>query len=356
MFALARKILMKGNEALAEAAVRAGCRLYCGYPITPQTEIMEYLSGRMPQVGGHYIQAESEVSAISMLYGAASTGYRVITASSGPGFSLKQEGISYLASQNLPAVIVDVCRYGSGLGLISPGQGDYFQATKGGGHGDYQLPVYAPHTVQESVDLIRLAFEKAEEYLTPVLMLTDGALGQMMEGVELPGMLPVDPEKPWALKGMGNGKARYYRTAAYDGPQYDTFIQEKYARMREKEQRYEAVATEDADIILVAYGISARICKRVVKLGRDKGLKIGLLRPITLWPFPMEAFKELRKTASCFMSVEMSAIGQMVEDVALAVHGEKPVYLEASGMNPPKEQQILEKIQRILDGKEKEVF
>lgn len=353
---MAKKILMKGNEALAEAAVRAGCRLYCGYPITPQTEIMEYLSGRMPQVGGKYIQAESEVSAISMLYGAASTGYRVITASSGPGFSLKQEGISYLASQNLPAVIVDVCRYGSGLGLISPGQGDYFQATKGGGHGDYKLLVYAPHTVQECVDVIGLAFDKAEEYLTPVLVLTDGALGQMMEGVELPEMQTADPDKPWALKGMGEGKARYYRTAAYDGPQYDTFIREKYHKMQVQEQRFEEICTEDADVVLVAYGISARICRRAVRLGREAGLKIGLLRPITLWPFPMEAFKAVRATAKAFLSVEMSALGQMVEDVALSVHGEKPVYLLATGMNPPKETQILKMAQRILDGEEREVF
>lgn len=351
-----RKTLMKGNEALAEAAVRAGCRLYCGYPITPQTEIMEYLSWRMPEVGGHFVQAESEVAAISMLYGAASTGYRVITASSGPGFSLKQEGISYMASQNLPGVIVDVCRYGSGLGLISPGQGDYFQATKGGGHGDYQVLVYAPHTVQESVDLITLAFDKAEEYLNPVILLTDGALGQMMEGVEMTAMQEVNPDKPWALKGMGDEKPRYYRTAVYDGPGYDTFIREKYKKMQEKEQSYEEIATEDAEVILVAYGISSRICKRAVKIGREKGLKLGLLRPISLWPFPRDVFKKLRKTAKAFLSVEMSAIGQMVEDVALAVHGEKPVYMMTTGMIPPKENLILEKVQSILDGKEKEVF
>lgn len=348
---------MKGNEALAEGAVRAGCRLYCGYPITPQTEIMEYLSWRMPEVGGHFVQAESEVAAICMLLGAASTGYRAITASSGPGFSLKQEGISYMASINLPAVIVDVCRYGSGLGLISPGQADYFQATKGGGHGDYQVLVYAPNTVQESVDLITLAFDKAEEYLNPVILLTDGALGQMMEGVEMAEMQEVNPDKPWAMKGMGEGKPKYYRTAAMDdGPEYDRFIRNKYQKMQEKEQRYEEIATEDAEVILVAYGISSRICKRAVKMGREKGLKLGLLRPISLWPFPRDVFKELRKTAKAFLSVEMSSIGQMVEDVALAVHGEKPVYVMTAGMTPPKEELILEKVQRILDGKEKEVF
>lgn len=351
-----KKVLMKGNEALAEAAVRVGCRLYCGYPITPQTEIMEYLSARLPEVGGHYVQAESEVAAISMLYGAASTGYRVITASSGPGFSLKQEGISYMASQNLPGVIVDVCRYGSGLGLICPGQSDCFQATKGGGHGDYKLLVYAPHTIQESVDLITLVFDKAEEYLTPVLMLTDGALGQMMEGVTLPEIQEVNPDKPWALKGMGDGEPRYYITEAYGGPAYDGKIRAKYKKMQEQEQRWEEIMTEDADVVLVAYGTSARICKRALKFGREKGLKIGLIRPITLWPFPHQVFEKVRKTAKAFLSVEMSALGQMVEDVALGAKGEAPVYVYASGMVPPKEQEILRMVQDILDGKMKEVY
>lgn len=350
------KVLMKGNEALAEAAVRAGCRLYCGYPITPQTELMEYLSGRLPEVGGQFVQAESEVSAISMLYGAASTGYRVITASSGPGFSLKQEGISYMASQNLPGVIVDVCRYGSGLGLICPGQGDYFQATKGGGHGDYRLPVYAPHTLQECVDLVTLAFEKAEEYLTPVILLTDGALGQMMEGVELPEMQPVDPDKPWALKGKGEGEYRFLITDAYGGPAYDEGLRKKYKQIEDREQRWEAIETGDADIILVAYGTSARICKRAVKMGRAQGIRLGLIRPVTLWPFPFQAFRQVRDTAQAFLSVEMSAIGQMVEDVALAVKGKATVHVYTAGMVPPKEQRILTMAREILDGKLEEVF
>lgn len=350
------KVLMKGNEALAEAAVRAGCRLYCGYPITPQTELMEYLSGRLPEVGGQFVQAESEVSAISMLYGAASTGYRVITASSGPGFSLKQEGISYMASQNLPGVIVDVCRYGSGLGLICPGQGDYFQVTKGGGHGDYRIPVYAPHTLQECVDLVTLAFDKAEEYLTPVIMLTDGALGQMMEGVELPEMQPVDPDKPWALKGKGDGEYRFLITDAYGGPAYDQAIRDKYKKIEAAEQRWEEIETEDADVVLVAYGTSARICKRAVKMGRANGIRLGLIRPVTLWPFPFKAFEKVRETAKGFLSVEMSAIGQMVEDVALAAKGNASVYAYTAGMVPPKEQVILAMAQDILDGKLEEVF
>lgn len=351
------KVMMRGNEALAEAAVRAGCRFYCGYPITPQTEIMEYLSARLPEVGGHFVQAESEVSAISMLYGAASTGYRAMTASAGPGFSLKQEGISYIAAVDLPAVIVDVCRYGSGLGLISPGQADYFQVTKGGGHGDYRVFVYAPATVQEIADLTVLAFDKAEEHRTPVILLTDGALGQMMEPVELPEYQTPDPDKPWVLKGKGKGKPRHLQTAAYGGPSYDDIIKKKYRNMDvPSEQLFEAIETEDADVVLVAYGISSRICKQAVKLGRQKGLKLGLIRPISLWPFPVKAFEQVRNTAKAFLSVEMSALGQMVEDVALAVKGQKPVYLYAAGMVPPKEQVILQMVQDILDGKEKEVF
>ncbi len=350
------KVMMRGNEALAEAAVRVGCRLYCGYPITPQSEIMEYLSARLPEVGGHIVQAESEVAAISMLYGAASTGYRVISASAGPGYSLKQEGISYIAAVDLPAVIVDVCRYGCGLGLISPGQSDYFQVTKGGGHGDYHALVYAPATVQEIADLTALAFDKAEEHRTPVILLTDGALGQMMEAVELPEMQTPNPNKPWALTGKGENEPRYIITAAYDGPQYDDIIRKKYRNMAAQEQRYEAISTEDADIVLVAYGISSRICNQAVRTGRKQGLKIGLIRPISLWPFPVKAFEQVRNTAKAFLSVEMSALGQMVEDVALAVKGQKPVHVYTAGMVPPKEQAILRMAKDILDGKEKEVF
>ncbi len=350
------KKLMKGNVALAEAAVLAGCRFFSGYPITPQTEIMEYLSSRMPEMGGRFVQSESEVSAINMLYGAATSGYRVMTSTSGPGFSLMQEGISYLAAMNMPSVVVDVCRYGSGIGLISPGQSDYLQVTKGGGHGDYKLLVYAPSTVQESVDMMSLAFDKAEEYMTPVIVLSDGAIGQMMEGVELPEAQPVDPDKPWALKGADAAHARNLYTGAFDGPENDVKIREKYRMMQQNEQRWEEIATEDAEIVLVAYGISSRICKRAVKLGREQGLKLGLLRPITVWPFPADAFQGLVKTAKAFLAVEMSAVGQLVEDVALTVRGEKPVYVLPTGMTPPKESQILEKVKNILDGKEKEAF
>lgn len=347
---------MKGNVALAEAAVRAGCRFFAGYPITPQTEIMEYLSSRMAEAGGAFIQSESEVSAVNMLYGASTSGYRVMTSTSGPGFSLMQAGISYLASMNMPAVIADICRYGSGIGLISPGQSDYLQVTKGGGHGDYKLLVYAPHTVQESVDLIGLAFDKAEEYMNPVIMLSDGAIGQMMEGVELPEFSKVDPDKPWVLKGADAEHARNLYTGSFDGPENDQKLRAKYELMAGNEQRWEAINTQDAEIVLVSYGISSRVCKRAVKLGREQGIKLGLLRPITLWPFPVLPFKELRETARAFLSVEMSAVGQLIEDVALSVKGMKPVYALPTGMTPPKEKQVLEMALSILDGKEKEVF
>lgn len=350
------KKLMKGNAAIAEAAVRAGCRFFCGYPITPQTEIMEYLSTRMSEVGGQFVQAESEVSAINMLYGAATSGYRVMTSTSGPGFSLMQEGISYLASMNMPSVIADICRYGSGIGLISPGQSDYLQVTKGGGHGDYKVIVYAPHTVQDSVELMELAFDKAEEYMNPVILLSDGAIGQMMEGVEMTEFKEVDPDKTWALKGADKDHSRNFYTGAFDGPENDVRIREKYRYIIENEQRWEETETEDADIILVSYGISSRICKRAVKLGREQGLKIGHIRPITLWPYPVNAFKKLKKTASAFLTVEMSALGQMVEDVALSVRGEKPVYAFTAGMTPPKEKEILQMVRDIIDGKEKEAF
>lgn len=350
------KVMMRGNDALGEAAVRAGCQLYCGYPITPQSELMEYLSARLPEVGGHFIQAESEIAGVSMLLGAASTGYRAMTGSAGPGFSLKQEGISYIAAAELPAVIVDVCRYGCGLGLISPGQSDYFQVTKGGGHGDYHVLVYAPASIQEMVDLTAVAFEKAEEYCNPVIMLSDGALGQMMEAVELPEFQKPDPDKPWAIKGKGKGEPRFIQTRAYEDPNYDDNLRKKYGEIAAKEQRWEAIKTEDADIILVAYGTSARVCKQAIQMARQKGIKLGLIRPVTLWPFPIKAFEGVIDSAKAFLAVEMSALGQMIEDVALVVKGKKPVYLYPSGRTAPREDIILQMVDDIFAGKLKEVF
>lgn len=348
-------ILMKGNEALAEAAVRAGCRLFCGYPITPQSEILEYMSWRLPQVGGHFIQAESEIAAISMVYGAAAAGFRTLTGSSGPGFSLKQEGISYLAAAELPAVIVDVQRYGFGLGLISPGQGDYLQATRGGGHGGYRVLVYAPSSVQEMADLTYTAYEKAEEYRNPVLILTDGALGQMMEPLNLPPFQEYNPDKPWAVKGKRDGFPKFINTRLYNEPDYDLTILAKYKQIELKEQKAETVAIDDAEVALVSYGISARVCKEAVKLGREQGLRIGLVRPITLWPFPRQEIRRAAEHARAFLAVEMS-FGQLVEDVALSVKGRKPVYVYGSGKQVPKVENILHFVRQILVGKVEEAF
>lgn len=350
------RVMMKGNEALAEAAVRAGCRLYCGYPITPQTEIMEYLSARLPEVGGQFIQSESEVAGISMILGGACTGYRVMTGSSGTGFSLKQEGISWMAADQLPGVIVNVCRYGSGLGLISPGQDAYIQATKGGGHGSYHAIVYGPSTIQEMVDLTAVAFDKADQYRNPVIMLSDGALGQMMEPVEFPEFQEVKPHTGWTITGKGEGKGKKITTAIYTDPKYDEGVREKYAEIAAAEQRWEAVGAEDAEVVLVAYGTSARVCKQAVQIARRRGVKLGLIRPITLWPFPAQAFQKAVSTAKAFLTVEMSSLGQMVEDVALTVKGRKPVYLYPAGMTPPKESVIFQMVEDILQGKMKEVY
>lgn len=347
--------LMKGNDALAEAAVRAGCRFFGGYPITPQSEILEYLAWRMPQVGGHFVQTESELAGINMVYGAAAAGYRALTSSSGPGFSLLQEGISYLASAELPAVVVDVMRYGIGLGVIIPGQCDYYQAVKGGGHGGYRALVYAPSTVQEAVDYTYDSFGKAEKYRNPVLILSDGAIGQMAEAVELPEMIEHDPDTyDWALKGKGRGSKNgrkmtdriYYD---FKFAEYDPHMRQKYAVMKEEEQQWEEVGLEDAEIALVSYGISSRICKEAVKTARRQGLKLGLIRPVTLWPFPVKAFEGLNKKIRGFLAVEMNSLGQMVEDVLLAARGQRPVYLYASGRVIPEAATILQMAQGIMD-------
>lgn len=320
------KVLMKGNDAVAEAVVRAGCRFFAGYPITPQSEILEYLSWRMPQVDGVFVQSENELSGISMVYGAAACGFRAFTSSSGPGFSLLQEGISYIASAELPCVLLDVQRYGSGLGDIFIGQSDYWQAVKNGGHGDYRVIVYAPNSVQESVDLAYTAFDKAEEYRNPVLLLSDASIAQMMEPVELPEMVDFDPDsKPWALKGKGGGEFKRHTSVMYYMSDYDRYIQSKYAEIEEKEQRWECFGCEDAEVVLVAYGISSRICEEAAELARKKGQKVGLIRPISLYPFPKRAFETL-PGAKAFLCVEMTMLAQMYEDVALATGMKKPIY------------------------------
>jgi 2-oxoglutarate ferredoxin oxidoreductase subunit alpha len=321
------KVLISGNEALAEAAVRAGCRRYFGYPITPQNEIPEYLSRRMPEVGGTFLQAESELAAINMVYGAAAVGERAMTSSSGPGISLMQEALSFIAASELPAVIVNMQRGGPGLGNIYPSQADYFQAVKGGGHGDYHLLVYAPSSIQEIVDLTVKAFEKADEYRTPVMILGDGVLGQMMEPVALPEVEPKRFEKPWALTGAKRGEpAKVIRSLfmlpGEDGmlEQHNYKLKEKYDRMAEREVMVETLQMDDAEIAIVAFGTAARIAKSAVQIVRAEGILAGLIRPITLFPFPERAIAEAAGKVSRFLVVEMN-LGQMVEDVRLAVNG-----------------------------------
>ena len=325
------KKLWKGNEAIAEAAVAAGCRYFFGYPITPQNEIPEYMSWRLPEVGGAFIQAESEVSAINMVYGAAGAGARSMTSSSSPGISLKQEGISYIAAAELPCVIVNMMRSGPGLGGIQPAQGDYFQATKGGGHGDYHPIVYAPCSIQEFVDITYNAFDKADEYRTPVMIIGDGMLGQMMEPAEIPPMKDITklPKKDWAACGHSDGVPRIINSLRIEHELLEPFcihLYEKYAAIEKNEVKVEKYKTDDAEFVFVAYGSVARICKAAIDELRKEGYKVGLIRPITLYPFPVDAINEVAKQASVkkFITVELS-MGQMVEDVRLSVNGLKPV-------------------------------
>ena len=326
------KKLMKGNEAIAEAAIRGGCRAFFGYPITPQNEVPEYLSKRLPEVGGVFIQSESEVAAINMVYGAAGSGARAMTSSSSPGISLKQEGISYICGAELPCVIVNMVRGGPGLGGIQPAQSDYFQAVKGGGHGDYHMLVYGPGTVQEAVNLIYDAFDKADQYRMPVMILGDGMLGQIMEAVEIPEFKDpaTFPKKEWATDGTGFGANRRIINSLYIEPDVLEEINHRlfarYAELAEKELKYEAYMCDDAEVVLVAYGTVARISKSAVHTLREMGIKAGLFRPVTLYPFPEKQIAALaaKESVKRFVTIELS-MGQMIEDVRLAVNGAKPV-------------------------------
>lgn len=331
---MAEKKLTKGNEALAEGAVRAGCRFFAGYPITPQNEVPEYMSWRLPQVGGAFVQSESEVSAINMVYGAAATGVRCMTSSSSPGMSLKQEGISYCAGADLPVFLGNVMRGGPGLGNIAGAQGDYWQATRGGGHGDYRVFVMAPNGVNEMANFPHKCYEVAFKYRIPSMVLADGIIGQMMEPVEFTNpevdvtKLPV-PE--WAI-GVNNGRAKRI-VKSYDLREgyLEIMVNERVKRynlIEQNEVQYEEKMIEDADIVIVAYGTAARISVAAMKLAREKGLKVGLLRPITLWPFPKARLVELSKRVKKFLVVEMS-LGQMVEDVQLSLNGRSDIYLHA---------------------------
>lgn len=328
---MSEKLLMKGNEALAEAAIRAGLKGYFGYPITPQSELLEYLSHHLNNRGGTFLQAESELAAINMVYGSAGTGVRTMTSTSSPGYSLMQEGISYIACSELPCLLVNVVRGGPGLGTIQPSQGDYFQAVKGGGHGDYKLIVLAPNSVQEMADFVYMGFDLADKYLIPVLILTDGALGQMMEPVVFPDynfeQKKVDHSK-WATTGKPPHRSHNVNTSlhieAEKMEEVNIHLQKKYKSIQENEVRYEAINIEDADIIIVAFGLVARVAHKAMENVNKKGLKVGLIRPITLFPFPSEFLKDVSKKSEQFLVVEMNA-GQMVEDVQLAVNGRIPV-------------------------------
>ena len=324
--------LLKGNEAIAEAAIRAGADAYFGYPITPQSEVMEYLMWEKPheRTGMVVLQAESELAAINMVFGAAGAGRRVITSSSSPGISLFQEGISYIASAELPCVIVNVVRGGPGLGTIQPSQADYFQATKGGGHGDYHLLVLAPASVQEMADFVPLGFDLAFKYRNPVMILTDGLIGQMMEKVELFEQIPraTEFDQAWVSTGKTPDRERNIITSldlqAVDMEKRNLRLQAKYKKMKEEEVRFEEISCEDAEYLLVAYGSSARICQKTLLLARDKGIRVGLLRPITLYPYPTKYLQEMAGKVKGILSVEMNA-GQMIEDIRLAVDGKIPV-------------------------------
>ena len=323
-----KKVLMKGNETIAEAAIQACCRFYAGYPITPQNEIPEYMARRMPEVGGVFIQAESELAAINIVYGASAAGARAMTSSSSPGISLKQECISYLAGSELPAVIVNIQRGGPGLGNISGSQADYFQAVKGGGHGDYRLLVYAPYNLQELWDLTMLAFDKAEEYRNPVMILGDGILGQMMEPFyPTPYIRPELPEKDWVLDGCKDREPRVIKSLYMGEGELEmknNLLQKKYRKMKDKEVKFEGYFTEESEVLVVAFGIAARIALSSVRTLRHEGLKIGLFRPITLFPFPEKELSILAGEDRRFLTIEMNA-GQMVEDVRLAVNGRSDV-------------------------------
>lgn len=345
------KVLMKGNEAIAEAAIKAGCLHYFGYPITPQTEIAAYMAKRMPKIGGTFLQAESEVAAINMVYGVAAAGYRVMTSSSSPGVSLKQEGISYIAGADLPALIVNVQRGGPGLGGIQPSQSDYFQATKGGGHGDYHLIVLAPASVQEMADLTVKAFDLADKYRVPSMLLTDGTLGQMMEPVEFKEITATKIDKPWAVNGTKGEREHNVVNSLYLKPEilektnFERF--ERYKTIEENEVMYEEFMMDDAEYCVVAYGIAARVSKNAVVEARKNGVKVGLIRPITLWPFPTKILNETANKVKGFISVELS-MGQMIEDVRLAINCKKPVVLcNRSGGMIPTPEQVLESINNL---------
>ena len=351
---MAERILMKGNEAIAEAAIRAGCRHYFGYPITPQTEIAAYMAKKMPKIGGVFLQAESEIASINMVYGAAAAGMRVMTSSSSPGISLKTEGLSYIAGSDVPALVVNVQRGGPGLGGIQPSQSDYFQATKGGGHGDYRMIVLAPASVQEMASLTIKGFELADKYLMTSMILADGTIGQMMEPITFEDSEVKTYEKPWALTGTECKRPHNIVNSLYLKPDelekknFERF--EKYKLVEENEPLWEEYMMDDAEFCVVAFGIASRVAKNAVVAARNEGIKVGLIRPITLWPFPKAPFIKAADKVKAFISVELS-MGQMIEDVRLATDCKKPVLLcNRSGGMIPSPDEVLESIRNATKG------
>jgi len=351
---MTERVLMKGNEAIAEAAIRAGCRHYFGYPITPQTEIAAYMAKKMPKIGGVFLQAESEIASINMVYGAAAAGMRVMTSSSSPGISLKAEGLSYIAGSDVPALVVNVQRGGPGLGGIQPSQSDYFQATKGGGHGDYRMIVLAPASVQEMASLTIKGFNLADKYQMTAMILADGTIGQMMEPISFEDAQIETYDKPWALTGTQCKRPHNIVNSLYLKPdelEIKNFQRyERYRQVEENEPLWEEYMMEDAELCVVAFGIASRVAKNAVAAARNDGIKVGLIRPITLWPFPVKALEKAADQVKGFISVELN-MGQMIEDIRLATKCKKPVALcnRCGGMIPSPDE-VLEKIRMAQKG------
>ena len=349
------KVLMKGNEALAEAAIMAGCRHYFGYPITPQTEVAAYMAKRMPKIGGTFLQAESEIAAINMVYGVAAAGYRVMTSSSSPGIALKSEGLSYLAGADLPALVINVQRGGPGLGGIQPSQSDYFQATKAGGHGDFRMIVLAPASVQEMADLTVKGFDLADKYRVTSMILADGTMGQMMEPVSLNYGEPTKYDKSWAVTGTNCARPHNIVNSLFLQPdeleKFNFTRYERYQQIEENETMYEEYMMEDAEICVVAFGISARVAKNAIAQARAEGIKVGMIRPITLWPFPKAPMLKAAEKVHTFISVEMS-MGQMIEDIELAIRCRRPVKLcnRVGGMIPSPDQVYASIVETAKEG------
>lgn len=349
------KVLMKGNEAIGAAAIAAGCKYFFGYPITPQSELPEYMSRELPKIGGVFLQAESEIAAINMVYGAAGAGVRVMTSSSSPGIALKQEGISYIAGAELPCVIVNIMRGGPGLGSIQPSQTDYFQSTRGGGNGDYRMVVFAPSDVQELVDLMMEGFDIADQYRNPVMVAGDGMIGQMMEPVEFKTPVKRElKEKEWATTGTGGKRKPNIINSLYIDPetleQHNIKLQAKFKEMEENEVRVESYNLEDAEVVIAAYGTTARIAKTAISKMEKEGMKVGLIRPITIWPYPYDEFKKINPDCKGILTVEMNT-GQMTDDVKIAVEGKFPVsfYGRTGGMIPEPDA-IIEEVKKIYGG------